>query len=76
MLIVATPPEGKAVVSLSPLRYGLHARTLILPNQSPADFPELCEDLGAERQPQSRTDRSISNKWQISQWKLSRTEAA
>jgi hypothetical protein len=69
-------PEGKAAVSLNPLRHGLRARTLILPNESPADFTALCEDVEAEWQPQSRTEQFYLEQMAISQWKLSRMEAA
>jgi len=69
-------PEGKAAVSLNPLRYGLRARSLILPNESPADFTELCEDVEAEWQPQSRTEQFYLEQMAVSQWKLSRMEAA
>src|SRR5260370_24501365 len=68
-------PEGKAAVSLNPLRYGLRARSLILPNESPADFTELCEDVEAEWQPQSRTEQFYLQQMAISHWKLSRMEA-
>src|SRR5260370_1297266 len=54
MLIVGTRYAPPVPAALNPLRYGLRAHTLILPNESPADFTELCED---EWQLQSRTEQ-------------------
>ena len=49
--------EGKAAVRLNALRHGLRAHTVVLPGENPEQFHQLCEDLEAEWQPQSRTEQ-------------------
>jgi hypothetical protein len=67
-------PEGKAIVSMNSLRHGLRARTIVLPNENPEEFHQLCDDLEAEWQPQSRTEQFYVEQMAVSQWKLNRME--
>ena len=67
-------PEGKAKVSMNSLRHGLRARALILPNENPEQFHQLCDDLEAEWQPQTATELALLEKMAIAQWKLVRAE--
>jgi hypothetical protein len=69
-------PAGKAAVKLNGLRHGLRARTVILPGENADDFHQLCYDLEAEWQPQSRTEHFYLEQMAISQWKLTRIELA
>jgi hypothetical protein len=67
-------PEGKAIVSMNSLRHGLRARTIVLPHENPEEFHQLCDDLEAEWQPQSRTEQFYVEQMAVSQWKLNRME--
>src|SRR5438094_3618398 len=69
-------PEGKAAVRLNALRHGLRAHTVVLPGENPEKFHELCEDLEAEWQPQTRTEQIYVEQMAVSQWKLRRMEIA
>jgi len=69
-------PEGKAVTKLNALRHGLRARTVVLPAEKSEDFHQLCNDLEAEWQPQSRTEQFYVEQMAVSQWKLARVEIA
>jgi hypothetical protein len=67
---------GKAAVRLNPLRHGLRARDVILPDEDPEAFHQLCDDLEAEWQPRTRTEQFYLEQMAVSQWKLSRVEWA
>ncbi len=69
-------PEGKAATKLNALRHGLRARTVVLPAEKSEDFHQLCNDLEAEWQPQSRTEHFYLEQMPVSQWKLARVEIA
>ena len=69
-------PEGKAVTKLNALRHGLRARTVVLPAEKSEDFHQLCNDLEAEWEPQSRTEQFYLEQMAVSQWKLARVEIA
>ena len=69
-------PEGKAVTKLNALRNGLRARTVVLPAEKAEDFHQLCNELEAEWQPQSRTEQFYVEQMAISHWKLARVEVA
>src|SRR5438552_4893735 len=58
------------------LRNGLRARTVVLPDEYPSEFEQLCDDLEAEWQPQSRTEQFYLEQMVVSQWKLTRMEIA
>src|SRR6266436_2663474 len=67
-------PEGKAAVRLNALRHGLRAHTVVLPGENPEKFQQLCDDLEAEWQPQTRTEQIYVEQMAVSQWKLRRME--
>jgi hypothetical protein len=67
-------PEGKAAVSMNALKHGLRARTVVLPSENAEEFHQLCDDLEAEWQPQSRTEQFYVEQMTVSQWKLNRME--
>src|ERR1700680_4450017 len=67
-------PEGKSAVSMNALRHGLRARTVVLPGEDPTEFHQLCDDLQAEWNPQSRTEQFYVEQMAVSQWKLTRME--
>src|SRR4030088_1715219 len=67
-------PEGKAIVSMNSLRHGLRARTIVLPSENPEEFHQLCDDLEAKWQPQSRTEQFYVEQMAVWQWKLTRME--
>src|SRR5215469_2019445 len=69
-------PEGKAVVSLNALKHGLRARRVVLPGENVEEFHQLCDDLEAEWQPQSRSEQFYVEQMAVSQWKLTRLEVA
>ena len=69
-------PEGKATVSMNALKHGLRARTVVLPGENLEEFQQLCDDLEAEWQPQSRTEQFYVEQMAVSQWKLTRMEVA
>ena len=67
-------PEGKAAVSMNALKHGLRARTVVLPSENREEFDQLCDDLEAEWNPQSRTEQFYVEQMAVSQWKLTRME--
>jgi hypothetical protein len=67
-------PEGKAAVRMNALKHGLRARTVVLPSENAEEFHQLCDDLEAEWQPQSRTEQFYVEQMAVSQWKLNRME--
>src|SRR5437899_6799968 len=69
-------PEAKAAVRMNSLRHGLRARTVVLPAENAGEFHQLCNDLEAEWQPQSRTEQFYVEQMAVSQWKLTRVEVA
>ena len=66
--------EGKEAVRLNALRYGLRARSILLPDEKPEDYYRLCADLEAEWNPQNRTEQLLLEQMVVAQWKLARLE--
>jgi hypothetical protein len=66
--------EGKAAVRLNALRYGLRARSLLLPGEDPADFERLFAGLETDWRPQNQTERLLVEQMAVAQWKLARLE--
>ena len=50
------------------------ARTVVLPDEKPDDFHQLCADLEAEFQPQTRAGQILVEEMAVSHWKLVRLE--
>ncbi len=67
--------EGKAAVRLNALRYGLRARSLLLPGEDPEEFERLFAGLEADWRPQNQTERLLVEQMAVAQWKLARLEA-
>jgi hypothetical protein len=65
-------PGGKAAMRLRALKYGLRARSLLIPGENPEDYKQLWADLEAEWQPQTRTERMHLEQAAVSQWLLAR----
>ena len=66
--------EGRAAVRLNALRYGLRARTVVLPGENQEEFEKLCESLEAEWQPLTSTEQFYLEQMAVAQWKLTRME--
>jgi hypothetical protein len=66
--------QGKAVVSLNALTHGLRSRHVVLPNEDPAGFQLLCDNLTAEWQPQTPTEGHLVTQIAVAIWKLDRLE--
>jgi hypothetical protein len=47
----------------------------VLPGEKAEDFHQLCADLEAEWQPQSRTEQLLVEQMAVAQWKLARVDA-
>ncbi len=67
-------PQGKAAVRLNALRHGLRARGVLLPEENPEDYHQLCDDLESEWQPRNRTEQLLVEQMAAAQWKLARLE--
>jgi hypothetical protein len=61
--------EGKEAIRLSPLKEGLRARIVVLPNEDAEAFQKLCDDLEAEWQPQTRTEQLLLEEMAVSHWR-------
>src|SRR5713101_6387312 len=66
--------EGKAAASLKPVRQGFRVRAVMLPGENQEEFHQLCDDLEAEWDPQTRTEQLYVEQMAVSQWKLRRME--
>jgi len=65
-------PEGKAAVRLNALTYGLRARSTLIPGEDPEEYKQLWDELSAEWQPQTRTERLHLEQMATNQWLLAR----
>jgi len=65
-------PEGKAAASMNALQHGLRARRTVLPDENEEHFNQLCEDLEAEWQPRTPTERMLVEQMATDQWILAR----
>jgi len=69
-------PEGKAAIRFNALTYGLRTWFSILPDENAADYSKLWDELEAEWQPQTRTERCYLETMVTSQWLLARVAAS
>jgi len=67
-----TSEAGKAAVRHNALKYGLRTRATILPWESEDRYFQLWDELEAEWQPQTRTERAYLETMVTSQWLLRR----
>jgi len=65
-------PEGKEAIRFNALTYGLRTRASILPDENAAEYSQLWDELEAEWQPQTRTERLYLETMVTSQWLLKR----
>ncbi|HXM45754.1 MAG TPA: hypothetical protein VN924_31245 [Bryobacteraceae bacterium] len=65
-------PEGKKAIRFNALTYGLRSRSTILPGENAADYYQLWDEMEAEWQPQTRTERCHLETMVTSQWLLAR----
>ena len=65
-------PEGKDATRFNALKYGLCARSLFIPREDPGAYDELWNDLLAEWQPQTRSERIYLEQMATSHWLLAR----
>src|SRR5438046_9399822 len=67
-------PEGLAAVSLNGLKYGLYAKTLILPGEDPAEFDALLDRFHAEYQPATPTEETFVSQIVMATWRRARIQ--
>jgi hypothetical protein len=65
-------PEGKEASRFNALTFGLRTRSTILPDENTADYCRLWDDLEADWQPQTCTERCHLETMVTSQWLLAR----
>src|ERR1039457_2956692 len=65
-------PAGKAAIRFNALTYGLRTRVTILERENAADYSQLWDELEADWQPQTRTERCYLETMVTSQWLLRR----
>ena len=71
-----TTPEGREAIRFNALTYGLRTRQTILPSENRAVYSQLWDELEAEWQPQTRTERIYLETMVTSQWLLRRIAAS
>jgi hypothetical protein len=64
--------SGKEAIRFNALTYGLRTRATILPDENAADYSQLWDELEADWQPQTRTERCYLETMVTSQWLLRR----
>src|ERR1035438_9177242 len=65
-------PAGKAAIRFNALTYGLRTCATILERENAADYSQLWDELEADWQPQTRTERCYLETMVTSQWVLRR----
>jgi hypothetical protein len=65
-------PAGKAAIRFNALTYGLRTRATMLPDENAAEYSQLWDELEADWQPQTRTERCYLETMVTSQWLLRR----
>ena len=63
---------GKEAIRFNALTYGLRTRASILPDENAADYSQLWDEMEADWQPQTRTERCYLETMVTSQWLLRR----
>jgi hypothetical protein len=71
-----TTPEGREAIRFNALTYGLRTRQTILPRENCAEYSQLWDELEADWQPQTRTERIYLETMVTSQWLLRRIAAS
>ena len=65
-------PEGKAAIRFNAITFGLRTRSTVLPHEKAEDYDRLWDELEADWQPQTRTERCYLETMVTSQWLLAR----
>jgi hypothetical protein len=65
-------PAGKEAIRFNALTYGLRTRASILPDENAAEYSQLWDELEADWQPKTRTERCYLETMVTSQWLLKR----
>jgi hypothetical protein len=71
-----TSVTGKAASSLNALKTGIHAKSLVLPTEDPAELDELVEDSYRSFNPTTPEARSLVDEFIYCEWNLRRLRAA
>ena len=66
-------PEGRAAVRLNGIKHGLTATTLVLQDESRAEFQNLLDDVQAEHQPATPTEEALVLQIAMAIWRLRRS---
>jgi hypothetical protein len=64
--------EGKEAIRFNALTFGLRTKATILESENAAEYSQLWDELDAEWQPQTRTERLYLETMVTSQWLLKR----
>jgi hypothetical protein len=65
-------PGGRNAVRLNALKYGIHAQSLLIPGEDPAEFDALVADLQNTWQPQDSAERQHVDMLVTDSWRLNR----
>ena len=65
-------PEGKDVVRFNPMRHGLTAQTVLLPDEDPQEYTALLERVLADLNPVGELEIHLSTSIAIYLWRLGR----
>ncbi len=71
-----TSVTGKAASSMNALKTGIHAKSLVLPTEDPAELEELVEDSYRSFHPTTPDARSLVDEFIYCEWSLRRLRAA
>jgi hypothetical protein len=71
-----TSVTGKAASSMNALNTGIHAKSLVLPTEDPAELDELVEDSYRSFHPTTPEARSLVDEFIYCEWSLRRLRAA
>ena len=71
-----TSVTGKAASSMNALKTGIHAKSLVLPTEDPAELDELVEDSYRSFHPTTPEARSLVDEFIYCEWSLRRLRAA
>jgi hypothetical protein len=69
-------PEGKAAVRLNAVKYGIHAQSLIIPGEDPAEFDALAAELQKTWRPFDSVERQFVDQLTTDSWRLNRLRNA
>ena len=71
-----TSVTGKAASSMNALKTGIHAKSLVLPTEDPAELDELVEDSYRSFHPTTPEARCLVDEFIYCEWSLRRLRAA